>query len=219
MKLFTSIIECSRSPQGECDFHRRTIINKIIFFLIGIELYFTFIFALAGPFVSVFIVKGISGGTASVVGVAAMIFLLTKSLLQVPFSRLVDQASQENKIVGILSVGHLVIALCPLVLAFGTEPWHVYLANFFCGLGNALAYPSFNALFTHHMDKKQAAFDWSIYDTVLGLGAAGAAAAGGFLIDRTGFQTVFLGVGVIILLSSFLPMIFYRRFVNTHEHI
>jgi len=219
MPLFTSISECQRSPEGECTFHKKTAINRLVFLLIGTELFFTSIFALAGPFVAVFVAKGISGGTATVVGIASMVFLITKSTLQIPFSRFVDKTSSENRIVGILSGGYAVIALCPLVLAFSTLPWHVFLANFFCGLGSALSYPSWNALFTHHIDKEQAAFEWSVYNTIIGFGGAVATALGGFLIDRAGFQAVFLWVGIIILLSSFLPLAFYRRYGNDHKHI
>lgn len=216
--LLTSISECQRSPEGECTFHKRAAFNKLVLLLIGIELFFTSIFALAGPFVSVFVAQGITGGTITVVGIASMVFLITKSTLQIPFSRFVDKAPNENRIVGILSGGYAIIALCPLVLVFSTLPWHVFLANFFCGLGNALSYPSWNALFTHHIDKEQAAFEWSVYNTIIGFGGAGATALGGFLIDKSGFQAVFMAVGIIILLSSFLPLIFYRRFSAGHEH-
>jgi len=218
-KLFTSISECRRSPQGECTFHKKTTINRVILLLIGIELFFVFIFALSGPFVSVFIIKGISGATVSIVGVAATIFLITKSTLQIPFSRLVDRTSSENKIIGIFSLGQVFTALCPIILAFSTNQWHIFMAQFFCGLGSSLTYPSWNALFTHHIDKEQAAFEWSIQDTTIGFGAAGAVALGGFLIDKIGFQTVFLGTGLVIIATSFLALTFYRRFGNDHKHI
>jgi len=218
-KLFTSISECRRSPQGKCTFHKKTTINRVILLLIGIELFFVSIFALSGPFVSVFIVQGISSGTVAIVGIASMIFLVTKSILQIPFSHLIDKTAKENSVVGILSLGYATMALCPIILAFSTATWHVFVAQFFCGLGNALSYPSWNALFTHHIDQKQAAYEWSIYDTIIGLSGAGAVALGGFLIDRTSFQAVFLVTGLIILLSSFLPFVFYKRFGNSHTHI
>jgi len=218
-KLFTSISECHRSPQGECTFHKQTTINRIIILLTGIELFYVFIFALAGPFVSVFVKEGINNATMSVVGIASMIFLVTKSTLQIPLSRLVDRTVSENSIVGILAGGYAITALCPLILAFSTSSWQVYLAQFFCGLGNAFTYPSWNSLFTHHIDKKQAAFEWSMYDTLIGFGGALSTAIGGFLIDIFGFQKVFLWVGIIILFSSFLPFIFYTRFGNNHTHV
>lgn len=218
-KLLTSISECRQTPQGRCTFHRKTKINRVILLLIGIALYFVFVFALSGPFVSVFIIKGISGATVSVVGVAATIFLITKSTLQIPFSRIVDRTASENKVIGIFSLGQIITALCPLILAFSTNQWYIFAAQFFCGFGSALTYPSWNALFTHHIDQEQAAFEWSIYDTIIGFGAAGAVALGGFLIDRAGFQTVFLVTGLIILASSFLPFAFYKRFGNNHQHI
>lgn len=95
-QLFTSINECRRSPQGECTFHQKTTINKITLLLIGIELFFVFVFALAGPFVSVFIIKGVSSATVSIVEIASMIFLATKSTFQIPISRIVDRTASEN---------------------------------------------------------------------------------------------------------------------------
>lgn len=218
MTLFLSTSECRRSPQGECTFHQKTIINQVVLLLIGIELFFVTIFALVGPFISVFITQNISGGTVSMVGIASMVFLVSKSTLQIPLSRVVDRTTKENSIACILAGGYAAVAFCPLILAFSVSAWQVYLAQFFCGLGSALAYPSWNALFTRHIDKEQTAFEWSIYDTVIGFGAAAAAILGGFLIDRFGFQSVYLWVGIVILMSSFLPFTFYRRFGANHSH-
>lgn len=216
-QLFPSISECRRTPQGTCTFHKKTAINRLVLLLIGIELFFVSIFALVGPFISVFITQQISGGTVAAVGIALMIFLVTKSVLQIPLSRAVDGASSENFVSAMLAGGYAVISLCPLVLAFSASVWHVYLAQFFCGLGSALTYPSWNDLFTHHIDKEQTSFEWSVYDTVIGLGGAAAALVGGFLIDSWGFQSVYLWVGIIILISSFLPFVFYKNFGGGHH--
>lgn len=112
--LLTSTSECRRSPQGRCTAHQRTAINRIVLVLIGIELFFASMFALVGPFVAVFISQSITGPTMLIVGTATMLFLITKSALQIPFSRFVDRAPSENFVVGILSGGYAIIALAPL---------------------------------------------------------------------------------------------------------
>ncbi len=216
--LFTSISECRRSPQGQCTAHQRTAINRIVLVLIGIELFFASTFAVVGPFVAVFISQSITGRTMLIVGTATMVFLITKCALQIPFSRFVDRAPSENFIVGILSGGYAIVALAPFTLALSTSAWQVLSSQFLLGIGNALTYPSWNALFTHHIDGEQAAFEWSVYDAAIGFGVAAASALGGFVIDRMGFRFAYVAVGVIILASSFLPLLFYRHLSRGHTH-
>jgi MFS family permease len=215
--LFTSTSECRRTPRGECTLHRKTTVNKTILLLIGIELFFASIFAVVGPFISIFITRGVPGVTMSAVGIATMIFLVSKSTLQLPLSRLVDAKSSENAVVCLLSGGYALTALGPLSLAFSSLTWQIFLSQFLIGLGSAVTYPSWNALFTHHIDKEQTAFEWSMYDTVVGYGGAAAAAVGGALIDWVGFRSVYLGVGMVILLSSLSPLFFYQR-AGEHHH-
>jgi DHA1 family quinolone resistance protein-like MFS transporter len=186
--------------------------------LIGIELFFASMFALVGPFVAVFISQSIAGPTMLIVGTATTLFLITKSALQIPFSRFVDRAPSENFIVGILSGGYAIIALAPFTLALSTSAWQVLFSQFLLGIGSALTYPSWNALFTHHIDSEQAAFEWSVYDTIIGFSAAAASALGGIVIHRMGFRFAYVVVGVIILVSSFLPLLFYRHLSRGHTH-
>ncbi len=96
----------------------------------------------------------------------------------------------------------------PFTLALSTNAWQVLFSQFLLGIGSALTYPSWNALFTHHIDGEQAAFEWSVYDTLIGFSAAAASALGGIVIDRLGFRFAYVVVGVIILVSPFLPLLF-----------
>ncbi|MGH7432311.1 MAG: MFS transporter [Candidatus Methylomirabilales bacterium] len=214
--LLTSSNQCPRTPQAGCTLHQKKPINRVILFLIGIELLLASTFALAGPFIAVFITQGIKGGTLTIVGITTTIFLITKSILQIFFSRAIDRISDEKSVAAIMSVGYAIVGLSPFILAFSTGVWSVFISSLVCGVGGALLYPTWNQLFTLHIDKEQAAFEWSMYDTAVGISGALAATLGGVLIDKVGFQYVFMAVGLLMMASSFLPGFLYGRVRDVH---
>lgn len=59
-------------------------INKVIKTLIMADLTFLSAFGFLGPIFAVFVVKQIAGGSLQVVGFAATIYWLIKSILQLP---------------------------------------------------------------------------------------------------------------------------------------
>lgn len=214
--LFGPSTQCPRTPRGECTLHQKKPINTVLLFLTGTEVFFASTFALAGPFIAVFITQGIQGSTLTIVGITTTIFLITKSILQISFSRTTDRITNERVVAAIMAVGYATVGLSPFILAFSTGVWHVFLSSFICGVGGALLYPTWNQLFTLHIDKEQAAFEWSMYDTVVGISGALASTLGGILIDRAGFERVFMGVGILMMAGAVLPGLLYRRVRDVH---
>jgi len=71
--------------------------------------------------------------------------------------------------------------------------------------------PGYSAIFTRHIDKDQEAFDWSVRTALIGLGSGASGALGGIIANRFGFNTLFIGVTIFILVSAALPILILKK--------
>ncbi|MFH0956307.1 MAG: MFS transporter [Candidatus Aenigmatarchaeota archaeon] len=170
--------------------------NRTIKLLIVSDIFGSTGFGLVGPILAIFIKDNLAGGTIFAAGFASMLFLLTKSAVQLPFSRHVDKSRDKVKW---LIVGTLIISVVPFVYIFATDVSHIYLAEMLLGLGNGLAFPAWLGLWSTNLDKGHESFEWSLYSTLTGLGAAVTAAIGAAIAQFVGFAYTFVMVGIMSL--------------------
>lgn len=171
-------------------------INKIVLFLLLSDAFIMTGFGLVDPIIAIFISDSIKGGSIFAAGLASTIFFITKSVIQLPFSRYVD--THDSKIKWLI-VGSLLIALVPFIYIFASDIYYIYLAQFIYGIGSGLAYPTWLGLWSTHLDKNHESFEWSLYSTTIGIGTAAAASIGAALSDFVGFQFTFAVVGIMSL--------------------
>lgn len=185
-------------------------INKIIRTLIGADLIFLSAFGLITPIFAVFITEQIKGGDVKVVGFAAAIYWILKSILQIPIGKFLDKKKGERDDLYFLILGYFIVALVPFGYIFSFLPWHIYVLEGIYALGMAMALPSWCAMFTRHIDKGKEAFEWSLESTAYSFGIGVTGAIGGILVSKLGFNAVFVMVGLIALLGAFLPLFIYK---------
>lgn len=178
--------------------------GRTIKFLILSDVVFISAKGLLGPVFALFVENYIVGANVAVVGIAATVYLLSKSLLQIPFAHLMDKIKGECDDFLMMFFGTLLSAVAPLAYLFIHTPFQLYLAEFFLGLGAAMAFPSFMAIFTRHISKEREGVEWGIYFTLVDLGSALAAVVGGILALAFGFPALIISVVIIGLLGSFL---------------
>ena len=127
-----------------------------------------------------------------------MIFLVTKSVVQLPFSRYIDSHDSKTRWV---VLGAFLIAMVPFVYIMADNINHVYLAQLLYGIGSGLAYPTWLSLWSTHLDRKHEGFEWSLYSTMTGFGTAATAAIGAVIAQFMGFTYTFLLVGIMSLIG------------------
>lgn len=165
-------------------------------------------FGLISPIFAIFIVGNISGGSIEVVGIAMTIFLLTKSLGQIPSGIIIDRIKGERDDFWVMLVGSLCYSLIPLLYIIISTPAQLYFVQFIYGLAVAVTYPSWFAIFTRHIDHDREGIEWGVYNTLIDLGAAGAAAIGGFAASKFGFIPLFVVISLLSFIgSAFLILI------------
>jgi MFS family permease len=165
-------------------------------------------FGLIQPILAIFINDGVAGGTVFTAGIASALFMLTKSLVQLPFSRYIDRHTRKTRW---LIIGTLMMALVPIIYITANSIVQVYLAEIVYGLGSGLAYPTWLGLWSSNLDKGQESFQWSIYSTSTGLGTAATGAIGAGVSTFAGFTTTFVLAGLLCLMGCMALLILERK--------
>ena len=92
--------------------------NKTIRLLMMSDIFLLTGFGLIAPILAIFIKENLVGGTIFAAGFASTIFIVTKIIIQLPFSRYVDNHRDKVKW---LIIGTFIIALVPFIYMFATN--------------------------------------------------------------------------------------------------
>lgn len=179
-------------------------INFVVRMLILSDVIWGGAVGLLGPIFAIFIVDFIKGGDAAVAGVAAAIYLVVKSIMQIPAASVIDKIRGEKDDFWILFVGSLLGAIVPIFYLFIHTPLQLYLVQALYGLVIAFTFPSYMAIYTRHIDKEKEATSWGMYFTLNDFSAAVAASVGGVAAEVIGFQPLILGVVFFSILGVLL---------------
>jgi len=188
-----------RFPTFVSKLFERVRVDKVIRVLILSDFFLFSGVGLMSPIFAVFITEQIKGGSISVAGFAAAIYLMCKSLLPIPIARFMDIQRGEKDDFRVMMFGSIVMALVPFVYLFVRLPWELYVVQAIYGIGAAFAFVSWQAIFTRHVDKEDVALEWGVYNTLTDLGGAAAAGIGGAIAQALGFHLLFILTGVILL--------------------
>lgn len=177
-------------------------LNKIIKYLIYSDLVFYTGWGLISPIFAIFIINSITGGSMLVIGIAAAISLISRSLLRVPFGVYADKS--QKKAYMFMFWGLLVSALIPFGYIFSSEPWHIYILQGILGAALALSTAGWTGIFARYMDRKKESTEWGIDAVAVGVGPGIAAAVGGLAVTYFSFNLVFIAVAVMGLIGAFI---------------
>lgn len=172
-------------------------VNFVIRILTISDIFMLSAFGLVSPILSIFYLQNIHGAGIETAGLASTIYLLTRSLCQLPVAHFIDKIKGERDDVFIMVVGSFLTSFVPLLYIVIRTPAQLYLTQFFYGLAQACTYPSWLALFTRHIDRDKTGLEWGIYYTLTDLSGAAVAAVGGILAQRLGFAPLFVVVSII----------------------
>ena len=175
--------------------------NKTIKYLMLSDLCIMTGFGLIAPILAIFIKEDMQGGTIFAAGFATAVFIITKSIIQLPFSRYVDKHDDKLRW---LKIGTFGLSLVPIFYIFATTVGHIYVIETFHGLVSGLTFPTFLGIWSTHLDKGHESFEWSVYSTLVGVGAAATAAIGGIFAQSIGFNLTFLLVAAFSFIGFFM---------------
>lgn len=186
-------------------------INLVIKVLIISDFIFWSSYQLFGPFFAIFVTDKIDKGNIEVIGIASALYLVCKSLFEIPVGMYIDRSKSEKDDLYSAFLGTLIIGLLYFAYIFIDSVWELYLLQVLMGIAAAISYPGWCAIFTRHIDKGKEGFEWSLYDILSGIGMAGAAALGGFIIVSFGFNSLFIVIAIISIFSAFLLLLIQNK--------
>lgn len=174
---------------------------------------FGFIAPIFAIFIAQRITVGDTGEAARVAGFAAAIYFGTKSLFMIPFGKYLDKNHGEKDDLYFVIIGNILAAGAVFGYIFSSLPWHIYALGGLYSLGMGMNIPGWTAIFTRHIDRGKEAFEWATRATVIGIGTGASGALGGIIASTLGFNILFLGIGIFVLISAFLPLLIYKDIV------
>jgi MFS family permease len=174
--------------------------NKTLRLLIISDIFVLSGFGLIAPILSIFINDNLVGGSIFSAGLASTIFLITHASLQLLFSYKFNPKDR----LWMLKLGTAIIALVPLGYILATNIYHIYITEFFYGLGAAFAFPAWSSIFTSNLESGKRGFQYSIYSSSVGVGTALTAAAGAWLAQKISFRFVFIFTGIMAMIGLFI---------------
>lgn len=177
-------------------------VNHVIKTLVLSDFFVNAGFSVFAPIFAIFVTKQISGGTLEVVGFAAAIVQIAKILLEIPIAKFLDRNHGEYDDFYSLIFGSFLIAMVPFMYLIATEVKHLYFISALYGMGIAFTVPPWYAIFSRHLDKLNESFEWSLDSVAIGLSGAGAAAVGGILAQKFGFNFIFVVGGIFAIFGG-----------------
>ena len=159
-------------------------------------------FSVFAPVFAVFVTQQVAGGSLQVVGFAAAITQAFKVGLQIPVARILDKDHGEYDDFYSMVFGSFLISMVPFLYILVSQPIHIYIIQAIYGIGLAFAIPPWYAIFTRHIDKMHENIEWSMDSVAIGIAGAVAAAVGGILATKFGFNFVFLLGGMLAIFGT-----------------
>lgn len=182
--------------------------NKILKLLIVSDVFLYTGFGLIAPILAVFIKEDLVGGSIIAVGIGTTLFMLTKAILQIPFSRYIDKKGNKRFFV---MVGYAVVALVPFAYMFMTNVYQLYIIQVLHGFGGAIATPAWLSLFSKNLEKHHESYDWSVQQSSVMIGIAVSALVGAAMAQYLGFKLTFFVVGLFSVASVIILLFLGKK--------
>ncbi|MCD8484578.1 MFS transporter [Candidatus Woesebacteria bacterium] len=167
-----------------------TGINPVIRLLIASDILIVGAAGMFAPLFALFVEDFIVGGNALVVSIAMGIFLIARSVLQIPVANTIDAIKGETDDYLLMVVFSVLSGLSLLLYLVIEHPWQLYLVQLFLGISTAISAPTYMAIFTRHIDHNREGTEWGVYNTLTDLGSAALAVIAGYIATVFGFPTL-----------------------------
>ncbi|MFH1405056.1 MAG: MFS transporter [Patescibacteria group bacterium] len=151
--------------------------------------------AMLAPIQAIFVEK--IGGNILDAGFAMAIFSLSAAVTVLLSGRMADKYKRPDLVV---MLGYIIMGIGFLLFLFASSVWFLFVIQIILGIGEAIYSPAFDAMYSKHLDKKNAGSQWSNWEAMNYLTVTGGAAVGGLIADHFGFDALFI---VMVLLAFF----------------
>lgn len=182
-------------------------VGKVVKYFILADIVLLAGWGLIEPVFSIFVVDQIQGATLVTVGIAAGIYWLLKSFLQLPLALFFDRWHGEKDDFYGLVLGLVIAGAAAFSFVAIRTPLQLYFAKALQAVGFALYAATWPAIFSRHLDKNKVSFDWALDSSGAGLAAGVSALVGGVIANAYGFSAVFFLGAAFTMVSALILLI------------
>jgi len=174
--------------------------------LLFVDLIFCGAWSLINPILSVFIVQKIEGGNVAIAGLSIAIFTITFSIFRFLVSSFLDSKKGQEDEFWSLFYGLLFLSFCSFLYLFVRYPSHLFLLQFFQGIGMAMYYGGFQGIYLRSLPKGKEGTAFSLNVSLVSLIGGLAVFLGGTLAYTFGFKLIFILIGILTLFSAIFSL-------------
>ncbi|MBI2102931.1 MFS transporter [Candidatus Woesearchaeota archaeon] len=151
-----------------------------------------------GPLFAIFTER--IGGDILDVAWAWATYLFITGILYIVIGKMTDDRDNKEKI---MVLGYFLNAFFTFGYLFVSSPWHLFVVQAGLGVAEALATPTWNALYAKHGNKRQEGLQWGLAGGQGQIITGIALVIGGLLVNYFSFTALFLTMGILLTLAAF----------------
>jgi len=134
------------------------------------------------------------------ISIAWAMFLISSTLFEFFISRIGDKINEKEYL---LMAGFLLRAAAWIMYIFVGNFFMLLIVQMLLGLGDAVGTPTFNSLIADHLDKGRHVEEYADMSILFSLSGALATIVGGAIVAQFGFETLFVIMALLSLISFF----------------
>lgn len=179
-------------------------ISPLIRILITSDMLIVGAIGMFAPLYALFVENKIVGANEFVIGLSISIYLVSRSVLQIPLATIIDKIKGEKDDYLFLVLFSALMGVTHLGFLFVNRVWQLFLIQMLLGIFTAITYPSYMAIFTRHVDSNMEGTEWGVYYTFTDLSSAALAALGGFLANSYGYNALIITVSALVIFGALI---------------
>lgn len=182
-------------------------VNRVIKYFVFSDLALFAGWGFVAPIFSIFVVDDIIGATLITVGISSAVYWFTRSLMQPPLAKFLDDHKGERDDFYVLIGGLLFTSLSGFLFALISTTTQLYALQLLYGAAMGAYTVAWSAIFSRHLDKDRIAFDWSLDRAAVGVAVGVTSLVGGVIASKFGFDAVFIISGILSFVSAVIIFI------------
>ena len=179
-------------------------INPLIKILILSDMLIVGASGMFAPFYALYVEEFLPQASVVVIGISMSIYLVSRSILQIPIATIVDKIKGEKDDYYFMVLFSILSGALYFSFLYITQIWQLYLVQVLLGLFTAITYPSYMAIFTRHIDPHMEGTEWGVYYTFVDLSSAAFAAIAGYIADSWGYANLIVVVSLLCILGALI---------------
>ena len=174
-----------------------SILNKPLRVLLVTNGLILFAGAMLAPIYALYVER--IGGDLFQASVLGAVYAFAAGITTIISGRYSDKI-KENEMVVIY--GYLTMSFGFLLYMLADSIVWLFVIQCVLGLGEAIYSPAFDSLYSKHLDKGKAGFEWGAWESMIYFVLAVAAVTGGVVVTKIGFEVMFIAMASLSLASA-----------------